>query len=572
MIDDPRTRFRAVTADDVARAKATVRDLLIEINGVVGDGQDWRVYLLWDKQLQQFHSNEVGTVDLWHLVHTRVARDTVLFEMDLFQRYRSALQSLIHHIEAYDNPDLKGEYQAVLTELTKLLSRSDGRLQVADAARLSELLTKLDRQQQVPELIEAIRQRARQPNLVIEIPAKVLASDQHFKEDYTFRHFVRGSQVESSGTLEADQSFALDSNENAIVVKADVAGRSDSKSRGFGRGVTVRSSGSLEFKSTSNVSVNIEGVQASSFDTTGTLATEILGVSVRYRGRAATTARQTVFDRQEADRQAAQSGALAELDSTFDARIDNLIAPIQAAYRKNMYLPLIRHDRLPRKSKFVSVADVATMQFWFADEAQLTAPNDPHWSEKAEEQIRIAIHESAVNNTSALLEGRVRSLVSILNGRFFEYIAETAYPSERIDIRFHDEVAVRGILRDGTLEIRLVGTAYIIDGSTYPGMEITLRYRLENESSTVLHLSEPPQVVPHVPTGVERPRFGLRGVALRRILSNLLEENAFDKLDLTEIVLPRPFDQLGKLQTRRIAIEDGWFVVEALPLATGATP
>ena len=165
----------------------------------------------------------------------------------------------------------------------------------------------------------------------------------------------------------------------------------------------------------------------------------------------------------------------------------------------------------------------------------------------------------------------MRSLVGVLQGKFFEYIAETAKPSDRIDIRFDDEIALRGALRDGTVEIRLVGTAYILNGSTYPGMEIRLRYQLENENSTVLRLSEPPQVISLGSREGERPRAGLRGIALRRILSNVLKENASDTLDLTEMMLPEPFDQFGKFQTRRIKIEDGWIIVAAAPIAAEST-
>jgi len=187
--------------------------------------------------------------------------------------------------------------------------------------------------------------------------------------------------------------------------------------------------------------------------------------------------------------------------------------------------------------------------------------------EGAGERVRMAVHESAVNNSSALLEGRVRSLVDVLNGKFFTYVAESAEASERVDIRFHDAFALRTTLRDGAVELRLVGAAFMIDGSDYPGMEITLRYRLENEPSMVLRLSEPPRVAPHALEGEESQRVGLRGIALRRILANVLAKNVSDTIDLTEFSLPEPFAELGKLQTQRIAIEDGWFMVEALPNA-----
>ncbi|MEO8498928.1 MAG: hypothetical protein ABI614_28020, partial [Planctomycetota bacterium] len=166
-------------------------------------------------------------------------------------------------------------------------------------------------------------------------------------------------------------------------------------------------------------------------------------------------------------------------------------------------------------------------------------------------------------------EGRVRSLVGILNGKFFEYIAETAKPSERIDIRFHDEVAIRATLSGGTIEIRLVGAEYIIEGSVYPGMEITFRYHLENDTSTILRLSEPPLVAVHVPAGSEHPRLGVRGIAMRRILSNLLKEHTRDAVDFAEVMLPEPFDQLGQLHIQRIVIDKGWFLVEAVPASEG---
>ena len=352
LVDRSQAKFRPVAPEDVSNAKATVQECLLELTRVIGNGQDWRDYLMWDEQFQSFDGGEVGTADLWQHVYARVARDTDLLEEVVFQRYRAALQNLIHCIKAYENANLEADYLAALTELTDLLSRSDGYLQTADAPRISELLTKLARQQQAPQLIAAIRDHAQRPNLIIKVPANVLAGDQHFEEDYAFRQVVRGSQVTGTGKLAADQSFAIGAGEDAIVVQTVVTGHSNSSSVGFGNGVTVRSAGELKFQSATDIFIGLEGVASNGFDTNGTLATRILGISTGYARRAAATARRTVYGRQEADRWAAQSQALASLDSTFEARLDGMLTPLQAAYRKNVYLPLIRHDRLPQKATF----------------------------------------------------------------------------------------------------------------------------------------------------------------------------------------------------------------------------
>jgi hypothetical protein len=565
-IEAESTKFRPVTREDVARSKETVHERLLGLTAVFGDNQNWREYLLWDEQLTEFEAEGADAADLWRRVYYRVARDADLFEREQFQAYRDALRHLIHVIESHEDTDLEQKYQAVLTELLEIVKRSGDTFSGPDAIRVSELLTRLDRQQQAPGLIHLIRKHANQPNVLVEIPSSLLDAEQPIKEDYSFRRNIRGSYVEGNGTMNARQEFAFGSSAEAVILKSTVRGTSNSRSLGYGNRVTVRSASSLTFESSAQVQVDLTGIHHAGFNATGNLSTQILGIATSYNRRAASRARQAVYARQEADRRASEAQALSDIESAFNVRLDEVIGPLQESYLRDCYLPLTRHDRLPGRSKFSSGARQANIQVWVADESQLAASSGPEWPHDSPGCFRLAIHESALNNTAALLAGRIRTLASVLEGHIFEHVGETAKPSERLDIRFAEEAPLRLSFRDEMLELRLAGSEFITDGSRYPGLEITLRYRLDASNAGVLRQVEPPRVSVVEPgNGNDRPRLGIRGIALRRILANVLAEHAVEDLNLDDVILPEQLGLLGDLKTQRIEIANGWLTVAAKP-------
>jgi hypothetical protein len=589
LLAQARTSFRPVTQDDVLLAVSKVRDGLRAVESYTGtEGQiaaSWRSYLDWERQAERLDQNGGPDAGYWMRIYRRVTRNQGGLEHSSFEQYRKAVRELSLVMAAANSPDQSREFEATLDQLAVLIQSPHEMSEADHADQVSLLLDDLARQQQVGELIGALRQQYSHPNVVIKLPAKVLepTRSEPIETDFPVNDYIGGAAVRGTGHLSATRAFSFVPNDSRLEMRISITGVSHSTTTGTKDQVTVRTAGEFPFTSEAEVVFDRRGFSLAPFRTRGQLKTRITGISSGYRRRArANVARREVYARRESDRREAQRNAITDLNTLLDEELGSTIADLQNDYRQRFYRPLQRLDRAPQTMQCRSEANAATIEMLFADSTQLGVRQPADLSADSE-WLRCLIHQSAINNFATVLSGRTEALDVAL--RRFLTVGESA-AGQQVDqnvdqqadqqaeqepdtvwMTFADQRPLRAECHDDEVTLTLSGKAYTYRKQRYSGMDIILRYRLTaSEAKPELVLSESPEVaLPKGPDG-RRRSGGVRTITLRRILANVLQRDVPKSINLDRLSFSQRLNLQSDFSVEHIKINDGWLTLDVRPL------
>ena len=573
LIAQARESFQPVTQDHVLPAVSKVRHALDAVEKAVGtEGQfaaTWKRYLYWDKQMDGLNRSGGPNAEFWKWIYRRVARNNAGLEHASFQQYRKAVRELIQVMDAANSPALSKEFESTLNQLAELL-QSPREMPEADRAdHISVLLGDLARQQQAETLRSAIRQQYNHPNVVLRLPASWLQRMRRepIELDFPVNEYIRGVAVRGTGHMSATRSLSFVPSTNRLKMRFAISGTTHSTTTGTRDRVTVNTAGVLPFVSTTEIVFDKEGVTLAPFETRAQLRTQITRVSADYLlfSRRNAGVREA-YARQEADRREAEQNAIADLSAMFDKQLTSTIGKLQDDYRGQLYHPLVRLERVPEKTRFRTEAGAATMEMLFADSTQLGVRRPADLSGDSE-WLRCFIHQSAINNFAEVLSGRTEALDVALRRFLAAGDPAADQPPDQVWITFDDRRPLRVAFQDDEVTLALAGKAYQYRKQRYSGMDIIFRYRLQASGATPeFVLSESPEVRLPLRSDGGRQRVGVRTIALRRILTNVLQRDVPKSIDLDKFPLPQKANVLEDFAVERMTINDGWMTLDARPM------
>jgi hypothetical protein len=418
--------------------------------------------------------------------------------------------------------------------------------------------------------VQQIRQRYGHPNLQVTVPARFLVKNGNgeMDSDYGVSDYINGARVTGSGRLTGTREFQLQKDEQRGLIGVTFSGATNSVTRAYQDGVRVQTQSTLRFTSSSAVHVVPEGFDVQPFASNAQLSNRIQWIATSYSGRRDSEARSRVYGRQEVDRREGQRKAIYRLNTSFYRELKSQFEPAQTFYEERFRRPLLRFDQFPDDVQVSSDESHLRIRADCAAGYQLTAQAPPPSFGK-DSEIKLAIHQSALNNTvSAFLASQTMPLRDAVR-RTLDFGAEpTAADADGaeadadapLEITFSNALPFQVSLEKGLIVFTLSGNAYQRGEQRYAGMDIVLRFRPEQKSGKWwLVQAQPPEVLlPRLPDGT-RPKLGIRDYALRRILTNVIQRDVPERTEIEALELPPPLNQAGELVAASVLVRDGWF-------------
>lgn len=403
-----------------------------------------------------------------------------------------------------------------------------------------------------------------QPNVLIVIPKSVVnrigaaTIDDKFDVD----DVIRGSVVRGEGQFDAKQRFEFIPSEDRVALKVVVSGLANSNSVGFQDQVQVRTRGSLKFSSAAAIVFDQEGLEFKPFSTNARLTTTIESIWTPFKlNFRRNKAQNAVYGRRELDRQEAERHAIRDLNNTFDDRLNREYGYLRDEVQREWIEPLSSNEQPPVEISMQTLDDHALIQLQVGE----AVDRQPPVRDAEPDQVQIQIHQSAINAFATEYAGETMTLEEAVKGLIPDGSSEPDFGDDRVLVTLADEqpIAFAFSPRDVTLTIR--GQQYDHAGQRYGPMDIELRYRWEesveqddtNKQSGML-VAETPVVRPSMGPDGQPIRMGVRGISLRRILSNALDRDMPEQISLTELKLPESFNQLGRPVVSAMRLSDHW--------------
>ncbi len=177
------------------------------------------------------------------------------------------------------------------------------------------------------------------------------------------------------------------------------------------------------------------------------------------------------------------SRSAATYRSEIDDRIAKLISPLTTYYLRYIRLPLLTSGNFPDAVQTRTTTDYV--------EVSLTQANAQQWSLaeppplEHEYDLSVRLHESFVDNFSAGLwsgatirESKLQADLEQLLGRSPEGL-KVADPQREWTVSFDEQQPIMAKFDHSTLTLSLRATRFTVGEKSYPGMWITVRYRIE---------------------------------------------------------------------------------------------
>jgi len=568
-IESARSKFRPIGEEDVRLAVDEMRSAQGPVARFMRDrpeyAEGWRQYLHWDKQNRQLADPSSLDVPFWKSVLLLESVSSAGLDRPEFQQHRAAMRNLINVLQAAADPALRDSYEATLDSLSVLLESGATGVDSDQAQNITQLLEQLDKQGQGTELLGEIKKHFSRRNVLIYVPEKSIDRDRHGTVERSFQVSERigGASVRGSGVMTAQYDWSPVTSDNSAIWRMDVEGTSVSRTSAYQNGVTVRNKSTIPFHSQGSVTFDLSGFRVSDFSTSGNLRLRTTSIRTPFRGLRNRIARRKALKQQASTRGISGRNARRGISNSFRREVESELIDANRNYREDIVLPLNCFDLFPTDSTVQTTSDSVQIGLRLANSRQLAAQHgvDNFYSGN---QIRLAVHQSALNNLATSLAGQTRSLRKMLLELRPSDEQEVDDEQNDVDITFSDLSPIIVSLDEGMIRVRILGENFRRGGQKYRAMEIQFHYDLRYEQGEhYLSLAAKPIVAHPLGSGGSRPKLGIRDLSLRRILLSILERDLPEKIALDEIELPFQVDLLGPLRTVHFQSDNGWALLEA---------
>lgn len=402
-------------------------------------------------------------------------------------------------------------------------------------------------------------------NFMLHVPGHLIriGDEEDVRRSFPVSQCFAGATVRGHGELTGSYEQQLVGSDRHALWAVNFNGTNSSQTRATQQRVTVRQRGTLQFESRGEVRFDFSGFRTRNVATTGSLRTRTTSISTPFRGIRRRIALRRVRERSGSNRRIAERVGLRQASQSFRKELQTAVSRMNRDYQSQVITPLTENDIYPKSTRVVSRNNAVHVGLCFADTAdeQFATPREDFYDGK---QLRLAVHQAAVNYTSRPLAGETRSLSATLRN-VVSGKAKSDGSDADLKIRFADAAPFVVSFNEKKLNVTLHAEGFERAGQVYRGMEISFTYRSEeNEGLQSLVLDEKPLVHPPLDENGNRPKLGLRDVSLRRILVNILERDLPEQISVAELELPIPSGLLLPLEPVKLQGENGWLLVEAV--------
>jgi len=406
-------QFRPVTDQQVATARAEVRERMNALRRFVRpdseNGRRWLRYLRWDALSTALA--EEGQPDFRPLADTfqRLNRDENGLELRPFRHLADALRRYTQLRQFQQQSDQQTFYRNHLERLQTQLEEYRREPSARVGFEIGNRLGLLAGIGQAPELIAVVRRQFAQPNAYLEVStALVAASAEPIDRHEPVTDCILGTTIRSQTHTVGRVDVAAIPSQDSAVLEFISQGRTFSRSVGRNGPAVIRSTSITDFTAVKRVEFTDAFFRATPSRANATTHSNIHSVTKAGGGLGSRLVSNIGWNRVRQNKSRADAIAAdhAEdrIDRRFDGEVNDKLHDARRRYEDEYRRPLARRGALPEHIRFSSHRDRLAIEVTQANQTQLGSSGQPPAAPAAHD-LSVRLHESAVNNYSAIVLG-----------------------------------------------------------------------------------------------------------------------------------------------------------------------
>jgi hypothetical protein len=560
--------FQPVTADDLDRLKSEVFAATQGLDNFLAHGtaqkrEGWYKYLKLDAMREELAKDKP---DLRSLQGFR-ERYFELYdglELDEFREVRDALTLYMNALLASSQPKLDEMYQARLDDLAKHLQALQEEPSSTEAIAIGRTLGWLEQAGQAEELVAAVRNRYRQPNLLAQLSEKVMTAGfaEEIHEVQPVRDNILGTSIQGTARMHGEIGMRLVPDPDRAALDILLSGRARSTNVGYNGPVTVYSTGNTSINASKRVYIDREGFRAlGAVARCGTSShiSRIAAECCLVEKIAWKRARRT---KSQAER-IASSRAAGRVQRRFDGTAGGMLAEANDSFTNKFADPLVRRDSFPNTLNFRSTDQHLLVELMRAGTYQLAAIDEPP-ALSAEHDVAIRLHESLVGNFSETLIGGEtltdEKLIELLEQAEMEVPPELQIGPDKDpwSITFSRDQPISASFSADGVRVAIKGREFSRGEQVIRAtIEISAVYQLEKTADGAKITRQGDVEVEYVNRrSLSVPQIAMK-TFLRRKFDSLFEKD----LSGEGLQLPGRWERAGKLLVQQLESGNGWLTV-----------
>jgi hypothetical protein len=526
------------------------------------------------------------------LLYHRVTSDHEGLELPAILEVRDALECYLVRSATVGDSRVEDEFRSRVETLAQLLSAcdrsSDGATLAVKLELIPPLLAWFERHEQVPALVQAVRQLAGKPNvrLIVSQPLITQLTTESMDRVDPLTDCILGTSIRGTshlvGTLDASPVTSRD----GIRLLASLRGDAVTQGRASNGPVRAHVNGHANVSGQGEILFDPNGFRVGHTTAQVTVTGTPSAIWTVYRSRIANglithVARRRAARTKELSQQIASQHAQQRLQIQIEQELRARLTELQEQYQTRFRHPLLRRKAFPELFETRSWSNGAELLMCMASSCQLGALESPPPIENRS-AVTVQFHQSAINNlATSFLSGKqvseieVRDLIDRIFGpdvtRSEGSRSEGSRPEDSRDrpkdgkvlhIVCADDRPISLYCENQEIALKVRAKNFILNRRKYSPMDILIRYRLEFSSkgwvATQVHEAE---ITPPRFETEGRGRLGSREIAARRLIRSMLERDLRPQYVLQEIELPEPFDSIGKMGVTQVVADNGWLTI-----------
>lgn len=566
-----KSNFAPVTDADLEATRSHLRQAVARLDnrlkaaGASGDG--WRTFLKWDEMGQQLAVSEPDLTAL-DRIYARHASGHNGLALIWFVDVRQSLRQYLITARIVGNPELKGQYEAILDSLATHLKAyrespaSDGHLTIGrDLALLEDA-------RQAPTLIREVRRHFQRPNLLVQLSANLIGSvaGGPVDEIEPVRDVILGADIRGTSRVTGNVSVELIPHSERVAFDTVLQCTVQSETVGYKGPARVYSDGITKVTARKSLLADSQRTWALPAGSRAVTDTTITGLRMTRGGPALRRLawKRACNQKAEAERIGARL-AEGRISRRIDTRANELVDRLNVAFLEKFRKPLLDRKSFPEIFRFhTTESDVHLVVMHGGPFALGTSVSPPPVSSGHDVVVRL--HESMIANLAAAsLSGMIVEEETILGelvgllGSLPAWL-QVDEEAEPWGITFTREQPVSAVFADGRFSLTLRGREFTKAQSSYAGMNVTAQYEIRQTDLgfKAVRVGEVQVVPPDLAAGES---LSLKEHVARRVLVRKFGRIFKEDFAVDDFVLPDALGQPAELRLSQWESDNGWMVL-----------
>ncbi|MCG8584941.1 MAG: hypothetical protein MI757_09545 [Pirellulales bacterium] len=568
-VRDASRKFTKASAAEMLRQRDAARVYITSLDRRVPSTEknvEWRNYLgIPHAQSQLADGKKINPI-LLEMIAQRHAAIAPIWNESTMSGSAKALFRIARLTRMQGTDDARFRQQ--LERLADSLESYNAKAEPEDAKTIVDSLSWLDGHGQVPELVSMIRAQFDRPNLYVRASRALMGAniDRTFDEAITIDDVILGTRQTGSGHVRGTVRLELIPDARRLAANVRLATTVSSLTSAYEDSVSVDTRSTMNVRATKGIRLDQRGRTLLPTEVDVTSSSDIVGLSIGRRiGRR--TAERRVYERQGASAEESRRQTRARVQSEMDTRLAELINPAMQYYLREIRLPLLTSGNYPRSIRTRTTRDYV--------QASIAQANPKQWSRASRPpklevtfDLSVRMHESFGENLIAgiwpgakVSEEKLQKNLEKLFGRSPEGLNVTD-PERVWTFDFADQKPLETKFDDGVLTVTLRLSGFTVGPKAYPGMWITIRYKLDSTEQGVVAVRQGRlEIVPPGFDATSGARLGARQQVLRSMLKRRFERVFPETWNPGEIELTGTWKNAGPLIIEAATADNGWLTV-----------